>query len=419
MVGIADSLDALAQVVATTSADGSKCVVEGLSGVKDAAWHTFSRSPNAGDRGSAAYRAEKRLQEEVLDPIDRQLTEFAKLRESLRTRHQQRLQLEESLREVALLQKSRRNHKGLRPLVDPGSALERLEQAQAKAAALDADVLEQLLAVKQDAAGIVGRRWAAFGRVRAEFFCLLAGSWAPVATAAAAGITGATPATLAAEQQLAVAAEVAAGNTPPPPPPPCVEEKRIAAPSFAGIAADQPKPSPPTADSDAPSAVFAAAAVAAALPAALPAQHFSPPDRAAEADDSVQPQGGGGGPLFRGPDAIEVSQEPSMLPQQSAEAETAASAKPGAAPMDLLLGFDDRGELGETTEQVGQAAVAQPIFAARSPGDLAGRHTEDLPGMELDASAQATGATAGGSFGGLQEVEPAIPASGVEPAADD
>merc|ERR1711879_1030197 len=74
---------------------------------------------------------------------------------------------------------------GLQPL---GSATrnddadKRLQVALDKMAALDAEVLGRLLAIRRDARMIVGAPWVALARIRAEFFAGLAAHWGPVAT---------------------------------------------------------------------------------------------------------------------------------------------------------------------------------------------------------------------------------------------
>lgn len=162
--------------------------------VRNAVWHTVSLSPNASDSGSARYRMERRLREEVLDPVDNQLAEHDRLRDRLRERQGWRQKLEQCQREVAKLKKSKRSSSaadigsGLRPLVTGaptrlGAADEQLRTAQAKVAALDEEVLGRLLDIRNEATGMVSRLWVALARIRAEFFASLAGHWAPIATA--------------------------------------------------------------------------------------------------------------------------------------------------------------------------------------------------------------------------------------------
>jgi len=184
--------------------------------VGNAVWHTVSMSPNASDSGSARYRMERRLSEEVFEPVEKQMQEFESLRDRVRERQGWRQQLEHAQREVAKLQKMKRSPlaagiadkvgevvgglagaasaavaagagSGLRPLVTGtariGAADEQLKEAQEKVAALDEEVFNRLLEIKNDAHYIVARLWVALARIRTEFFASLAGNWAPVATA--------------------------------------------------------------------------------------------------------------------------------------------------------------------------------------------------------------------------------------------
>ncbi|CAE6973346.1 unnamed protein product, partial [Symbiodinium sp. CCMP2456] len=54
--------------------------------VQTVMWQTLSKSPNTGGRGSARYRLEKRLQEEVLECVDSQLQQHEQLRDQIRER---------------------------------------------------------------------------------------------------------------------------------------------------------------------------------------------------------------------------------------------------------------------------------------------------------------------------------------------
>lgn len=77
--------------------------------VANAVWHTVSMSPNASDSGSARYRMERRLCEEVFEPVENQLKEHDRLRDCLRERDGWRQQLTQCQREVAKLRKVRRS----------------------------------------------------------------------------------------------------------------------------------------------------------------------------------------------------------------------------------------------------------------------------------------------------------------------
>jgi len=175
--------------------------------------NTYSQSMNASDgAGSARCRMERRINEEVLDVIQAQLDEFERLRQQFRKRVSWREQAERARAEVAALQKSRRYLVASARRLLPGSqqtqdgdvrvggfgscgaastlesAQERMQEAQAKAAALDTDLLSSLLQIRKDSRSIAARPWAVLARIQVDFFATLAGTWAPIATEALHGV---------------------------------------------------------------------------------------------------------------------------------------------------------------------------------------------------------------------------------------
>merc|ERR1719282_4666 len=194
-------MDGLATLMQTTSQrrvgdndEGHATVGIDKSTVADAVRHTLSLSPNIGDTGSARYRMERRLAEEVHEPLEQQLEKHERLRERLRDLVKWRQELEDNQREVAMLRKLLRSKSGSgeADLVTLSSgnqnsrvtcAEERMHASQAQVANISEEVLDQLLEVQENARRIVARPWSALARIRAEFFAGLAGHWAPVATA--------------------------------------------------------------------------------------------------------------------------------------------------------------------------------------------------------------------------------------------
>ncbi|CAJ1367891.1 unnamed protein product, partial [Effrenium voratum] len=160
--------------------------------VASVTWQTLSRSPNAGEGGSARYRLERELNE-VLQLVDGQLEQHEKLRQQIRERDCWKGAAEQCQQELAA---ARRGPLGVQLasfgasfFAGPTTAMarldalqEQLQEAQAKMAALDTDVLAQLLEVKAEARSLVAKPWAALARIRCEFFASMAASWAPVAT---------------------------------------------------------------------------------------------------------------------------------------------------------------------------------------------------------------------------------------------
>lgn len=151
-------------------------------------WHVMSCSPNAGDGGSARYRAEHRLKEEVLGPIHERLAGYADLRSRIRDRQRRQRDVDECLLEVAARQSQGvlgGALAGLRPLmVTHAGAVDRLRWLQAQVAELDEEVLGRLLEVRE-AGCEVARLSAALAHIRAEFFATCAAHWGPMATALA------------------------------------------------------------------------------------------------------------------------------------------------------------------------------------------------------------------------------------------
>ncbi|CAE8644796.1 unnamed protein product, partial [Polarella glacialis] len=160
--------------------------------VGDLCWQTYSLSPNAGERGSTRYRLERRTSEEVTFTIDAQLEKHERLRNQIRSRQRWRDAVEQCQHEVVVLRKANRSATSFMPvrtgqMVLRDSALrieaweEKLQQAQAKVSAIDSDILGELLELKANARAIVAKPFAAFARIRAEFFASLAVAWAPLA----------------------------------------------------------------------------------------------------------------------------------------------------------------------------------------------------------------------------------------------
>ncbi|CAJ1367889.1 unnamed protein product, partial [Effrenium voratum] len=154
--------------------------------VASVTWQTLSRSPNAGEGGSARYRLERELNE-VLQLVDGQLEQHEKLRQQIRERDCWKGAAEQCQQELAAARRGASF--GASFFAGPTTAMarldalqEQLQEAQAKMAALDTDVLAQLLEVKAEARSLVAKPWAALARIRCEFFASMAASWAPVAT---------------------------------------------------------------------------------------------------------------------------------------------------------------------------------------------------------------------------------------------
>eukprot|EP00927_Polykrikos_kofoidii_P009674 TRINITY_DN14048_c0_g1_i3.p1 TRINITY_DN14048_c0_g1~~TRINITY_DN14048_c0_g1_i3.p1 ORF type:complete len:502 (-),score=113.23 TRINITY_DN14048_c0_g1_i3:107-1612(-) len=196
--------------------------------VGDTVWRTISSSPNAGDGGSVRYRAEQRIRT-LLEGVEEQFAEHARLRSQLWERQRRRDELERCRRDMAHLQKSRRSIKGLasglRPLAGGGAnaqeqAADRLQEAQTKLSDIDSHVLERLLEIRRNARSLVATPWAEYARIRAAIFGGLFVGWAPVATALGAAEDSAKRRTSSAEAEVAAGTTSPSRATVPPPPPP-------------------------------------------------------------------------------------------------------------------------------------------------------------------------------------------------------
>lgn len=167
----------------------SLSVRRNMSDVSDAFWRALSLSSGPG--AGAREWLERRLKEEVMDCIDRQMHEFELLRKQMRERETWHDAAEHAQREVTNMRKARRPSAGtvipptglmaLSSAVTPMSAEERLQAAQAKVTAIDTFVLSTLLELQASARKVVATPAAALARVRAEFFGALSSHWAPVA----------------------------------------------------------------------------------------------------------------------------------------------------------------------------------------------------------------------------------------------
>jgi len=160
----------------------------------DAFWHTVSQSPNAGGKGSARYRMERRLHDEVFSIIDEQMKEHNKLRNKIRERQKYIDTIEQSQNEMADQHKPQQSFlrplgafkSGLRPLAEfskKASPEDRMRAAQEAVTTIDAELLSGLSEIKVRALEIVSRAWTALTLIRKEFFAEMVGQWAPVATA--------------------------------------------------------------------------------------------------------------------------------------------------------------------------------------------------------------------------------------------
>eukprot|EP00930_Biecheleria_cincta_P076450 TRINITY_DN63675_c0_g1_i1.p1 TRINITY_DN63675_c0_g1~~TRINITY_DN63675_c0_g1_i1.p1 ORF type:complete len:507 (+),score=117.70 TRINITY_DN63675_c0_g1_i1:43-1563(+) len=185
-----------------TGAELQRCLDE-------ASWTTLSLSPNAGEQGSARYCLERRLQEEVLDHVEAQLRRHDDIRDRIRQRQCWQEQVAKCQVEILAIKKGVSSWSGMvaniggnlasaaprtgqeegLKLQGPGYAASRIEaldeeltQAQAKVSSIDAEVLAELLELQAEARGIVAKPWAAFARIRTEFFRGMASGWAPMAT---------------------------------------------------------------------------------------------------------------------------------------------------------------------------------------------------------------------------------------------
>mmetsp|Transcript_32297 Transcript_32297/g.75861 ORF Transcript_32297/g.75861 Transcript_32297/m.75861 type:complete len:536 (-) Transcript_32297:165-1772(-) len=165
--------------------------------IKEAEWNTVQWSPNAGDGGSSRYRLERRLQEEVIEPVQRQLEANEELRQLLREQKTWKQTVQSSRREVVTVAKQERRSSEpssadvlatdvRSPPSGARSASEttagQYKVAQLKTTELDQEILAKLLKAKEDAVRTVARPWAAVGQIRKDFFAELAGQWGPAVT---------------------------------------------------------------------------------------------------------------------------------------------------------------------------------------------------------------------------------------------
>jgi len=181
-----------AQVDASGSCDDTNGAIIGK--VTNALWHTLSKSRHAGaGDGSARYVLEQRLRREVCDPIDEQLSEHENLRSLFREQRRLREQVRQCCRQVTVAMKTQQSLTGTSSSRSSGSssvggdvhksAATELEQTQTRIAALDAELLQKLLAIKDGSWSLVLRTWASLANARGQFFQSLGASWNPVATA--------------------------------------------------------------------------------------------------------------------------------------------------------------------------------------------------------------------------------------------
>jgi len=180
-----------AQVDASGSCDDTNAAIIGK--VTNALWHTLSKSRHAGaGDGSARYVLEQRLRREVCDPIDEQLSEHENLRSLFREQRRLREQVRQCCRQVTVAMKTQQSLTGTSSSRSSGSSsvggdvhksAAELEQTQTRIAALDAELLQKLLAIKDGSWSLVLRTWASLAFARGEFFQSLGASWNPVATA--------------------------------------------------------------------------------------------------------------------------------------------------------------------------------------------------------------------------------------------
>mmetsp|Transcript_4324 Transcript_4324/g.7362 ORF Transcript_4324/g.7362 Transcript_4324/m.7362 type:complete len:497 (+) Transcript_4324:107-1597(+) len=169
----------------------SACL-DSLELVRDAEWNTTQWSPNAGEGGSARYRLQRRLKEEVIEPVEKQLAEHDRLRKLLRDQKTWKQTVKSSRREVVAVTKQ----EAAQPPSPAGSTdiarssvvgakqqmTKQYEVAQLKVTELDQEILMKLTEARDRAFETVTRPWSCLAEIRKEFFGELAKQWGPPAT---------------------------------------------------------------------------------------------------------------------------------------------------------------------------------------------------------------------------------------------